>query len=63
MYSDFLNTILATSAIIQLAAGMCMSSGWDFVDGGQNYFINTLDPATFSFGTIFNGEYYAAEIG
>ena len=48
--------LVFTAILLRVVIGECVSYGWDFVDGGQNYFINTLDPSPWSFGTIFYGK-------
>jgi hypothetical protein len=59
MSSKCLRLLLVLTALLRFVLGDCQSWGWDFVDGGQNYFINTLDTAPFSFGTIFEGIFCA----
>lgn len=50
-------------SIVPLIAGLagraiaeCQSSGYDFVDGGGPYCINTTSNDWFSFGTVFRGD-------
>lgn len=38
------------------AIAECQSSGYDFVDGGGPYCINTTSNDWFSFGTVFRGD-------
>jgi len=38
------------------AIAECQSSGYDFVDGGGPYCINTTSNDWFSFGTVFQGD-------
>jgi hypothetical protein len=57
MFSTYLNILLTGTALLRFVLGECQSWGWDFVDGGQNYFIDNQDPAALSFGTIFDGTY------
>lgn len=38
------------------ATAECQSSGYDFVDGGGPYCINTTSNEWFSFGTVFQGD-------
>lgn len=59
MSSKCLRLLLVFTALLQFVLGGCQSWGWDFVDGGEIYFINTLDTAPFSFGTLFEGRYCA----
>lgn len=55
MPPTYLNILLIGIALLRFVLADCQSWGWDFVDGGQEYFIDTLDPAAWSFGTIFEG--------
>lgn len=38
------------------AIAECQSSGYDFVDGGGPYCINTTSNDWFTFGTVFQGD-------
>ncbi|EXJ89107.1 hypothetical protein A1O3_02171 [Capronia epimyces CBS 606.96] len=42
-------------ALATQSAADCLSYGYDFVDGGGPYCINTTSPDFFSFGTLFYG--------
>jgi hypothetical protein len=47
--------VLAILGLIGQSAADCESSGYDFVNGGGPYCINTTSTDYFSFGTEFEG--------
>jgi len=55
MSSKHFKTILIATALFRFALSECQSWGWDFVNGGQGYFMNTQSTDPFIFGTIFEG--------
>jgi hypothetical protein len=59
MSSKCFKALFVATALFRFALGECQSWGWDFVDGGQGYYINTLETAPFEFGTIFEGMIYS----
>ena len=48
--------VLALVALAGRATADCLSYGYDFVDGGGPYCINTTSTAYFTFGTEFFGK-------